>query len=84
MNRFLSIGRIAATGLGRVQALASSARATISNPKLNDLLKLGRLNHVAIATPDLQGATAMYRSVHLMTNYSDVTWDHIESSTNCK
>lgn len=27
------------------------------------LWKLGRLNHVAIATPDLQGSAALYRNV---------------------
>jgi hypothetical protein len=41
--------------------LASNARASMSNPKVAEALKLGRLNHVAIATPDLKGATAMYR-----------------------
>ncbi|XP_021951025.1 ethylmalonyl-CoA/methylmalonyl-CoA epimerase isoform X1 [Folsomia candida] len=40
-----------------------SSSATQANPTLASLLKLGRLNHVAIATPDLKKATAMYRDV---------------------
>jgi len=44
-----------------VSAFSSSASVPADNPKVASLLKLGRLNHVAIATPDLKKATAMYR-----------------------
>jgi len=40
----------------------SSTNPAPSKP-LSGLLQLGKLNHVAIATPDLQKATVMYRDV---------------------
>eukprot|EP00455_Lapot_gusevi_P014727 TRINITY_DN1739_c0_g5_i1.p2 TRINITY_DN1739_c0_g5~~TRINITY_DN1739_c0_g5_i1.p2 ORF type:complete len:165 (-),score=67.38 TRINITY_DN1739_c0_g5_i1:127-621(-) len=38
-----------------------TARRNLSTP--SDLLKVGRLNHVAIAVPDLPAATSLYRDV---------------------
>ncbi|ODM99225.1 Methylmalonyl-CoA epimerase, mitochondrial [Orchesella cincta] len=44
--------------------MSSSASSSLkSDPVTAAALKLGRLNHVAIATPNLQQATMMYRDI---------------------
>ncbi|XP_076853024.1 methylmalonyl-CoA epimerase, mitochondrial [Brachyhypopomus gauderio] len=62
-----SILKIAVTCLSRYASRPSPAVRTFSSPSSPGvpptLWKLGRLNHVAIAVPDLDKATALYRDV---------------------
>lgn len=47
-----------------VSKLSSSSSLALSSAKAPDAVwSLGRLNHVAIAVPDLEAATTMYRDV---------------------
>lgn len=48
-------------GIGNLRTVGTGLFSTTSFPE--KIFKLGRLNHVAIAVPDLQAATAFYRSV---------------------
>ncbi|KAG7473415.1 hypothetical protein MATL_G00095670 [Megalops atlanticus] len=64
-----SLLKVAATGIARCSRHAVPALRTYStsNPLCQgvpgSVWKLGRLNHVAIAVPDLEKATALYRDV---------------------
>ncbi|NP_001280147.1 methylmalonyl-CoA epimerase, mitochondrial isoform 2 [Gallus gallus] len=62
-----SLGRAAAGLLTRLQTSASTLRTLLSNSFSQNipscLWKLGRLNHVAIAVPDLDKAQSLYKDV---------------------
>ncbi|KAI2662658.1 Methylmalonyl-CoA epimerase, mitochondrial [Labeo rohita] len=64
-----SLLKVAVTGLSRCawhtlpSVRALSLTAPVSQGVPQSLWKLGRLNHVAIAVPDLEKATALYRDV---------------------
>ncbi len=47
----------------RIMDSQNFSTSTKANPAVAAVLKLGRLNHVAIATPNLKQATAMYRYI---------------------
>lgn len=60
----VAASRSQAVIMGATRTLSHSARVYQSAPQVPPALwKLGRLNHVAIATPDLQATTALYRDV---------------------
>lgn len=46
-----------------IRNVSSSPNANASVKGVESLLKLGRLNHVAIATPNLKKATDMYKNI---------------------
>lgn len=47
---------------GGIRCLSHSVTVCQASPKVPQALwKLGKLNHVAIATPDLEKSTALYR-----------------------
>ena len=58
--------------LRRAGTISSLMNSTYSTASLSAaalaLLKLGKLNHVAIATSDLTNATAMYRYYNILYN----------------
>ncbi|XP_066510929.1 methylmalonyl-CoA epimerase, mitochondrial-like [Hoplias malabaricus] len=64
-----SMLKVAVTGLSRCAQQCSpalrmfSSSSTLRQGVPSALWKLGRLNHVAIAVPDLQKATTLYRDV---------------------
>nr|XP_020462566.1 methylmalonyl-CoA epimerase, mitochondrial [Monopterus albus] len=59
--------KVAVTGLSRCSPLirlrAHSMTASLHQSVPGSLWKLGRLNHIAIAVPDIERATALYRDV---------------------
>ena len=56
--------RAASTRLLRLAANGAPAGRTLSSaPAAHPAWRLGRLNHVAIATPDLDKSVALYRDV---------------------
>ncbi|KAG0222567.1 hypothetical protein BGW42_006468 [Actinomortierella wolfii] len=57
--------RTLASSLQRGSGVTSIARRALSTgvPKTSPLWKLGDLNHVAIAVPDIEGTTAFYRDI---------------------
>ena len=57
MLRIFSFGRASALGVSQMQRSYSKSGSAVPAA----LWKLGRLNHVAIATPDLEKSTALYR-----------------------
>jgi len=59
-SRVSSMTSSAGKEMGSELGFSSASKA---NPSLAAVLKLGRLNHVAIATPNLKQATAMYRDI---------------------
>ena len=59
----LTSNRLNKMTLTFTRPLSLSPRLTSSLPPSNPLWKLGRLNHVAIATPDLAKSVALYRDV---------------------
>jgi len=59
MQRFLSLGRASVLAISRMERSYSGEASSLPSA----LWKLGRLNHVAIATPDLEKSTALYRDV---------------------
>merc|ERR1711915_698138 len=59
MLKIFAVGRASALAIARMQRSYSNAGSAVPGA----LWKLGRLNHVAIATPDLEKSTALYRDV---------------------